>query len=71
VLHSTGRARLSLLAHFVTVVAAAIGILLLVGSFAEQGIAWALVIGAAIGYLAMGLMALVTLKREQAAIAQQ
>lgn len=71
VLHSTGRARLSLLAHFVTVVAAAIGILLLVGSFAEQGIAWALVIGAAIGYLAMGLMALVTLKREQAAMAQQ
>lgn len=66
VLHSTGRARLSLLARLITVIVAILAIIMLVDRYAEQGIAWALVIGAAVGYLAMGLMAFFTLKREQA-----
>lgn len=63
VLHSTGRARLSLFARFVTVVTAAIALVLLVQDYQEQGVAWGLVIGAAVGYLAMGLLAYVTLRK--------
>ncbi|UOR14751.1 lipopolysaccharide biosynthesis protein [Qipengyuania aquimaris] len=65
VLHSTGHARLSLLARFVTVLTAAVGTSLLVNTYAEHGIAWSLVIGAAVGYLVMGLLAVVTLRKIQ------
>lgn len=64
VLHSTGRARLSLLARFCTVLTAGIALVILVQHYQEQGVAWALVIGAAVGYVVMGLMAYLTLKRD-------
>ncbi|ALE16577.1 hypothetical protein AMC99_01283 [Altererythrobacter epoxidivorans] len=64
VLHSTGRARLSLLARFFTVLTAGIALVILVQHYQEQGVAWALVIGAAVGYVVMGLMAYLTLKRD-------
>lgn len=62
VLHATGRARMSLVARFVTVATAAIAILFLAQHYAEQGIAWSLVIGALVGYFVMGMMAIVTLR---------
>jgi len=63
VLHSTGRARLSLFAHFCAVVSAAVAILVLVGPFAGQGTAWGVAIGGAVTYIVMGLMALITLRQ--------
>ncbi len=62
VLHATGRARLSLFARFITVATATVAIALLVDRYAEQGIAWSLVIGALLGYLVMGLMAVFALR---------
>ncbi len=63
VLHSTGRARLSLIARAITVATAAICLALVVNTYAEQGIAWSLVVGATVGYLVMGAMAFVALRR--------
>lgn len=68
VLHATGKARLSLIARFITVSTAAVALVFLVQHFAEQGVAWALVIGAAVGYFAMGLMAYRILKQDAAAL---
>ncbi|HMP57466.1 MAG TPA: oligosaccharide flippase family protein [Novosphingobium sp.] len=62
VLHSTGRARLSLIARLLAVAGLGLGILALKG-FGAIGIAWAVAIGGAVGYVAMGLMAYATLRR--------
>lgn len=62
VLHSTGRARLSLAARVMAVIALGIAILALSGQGAI-GIAWAVAIAAAVGYVAMGTMAYATLRR--------
>lgn len=62
VLHSTGRARLSLIARLLAVAGLGLGILALQG-FGAIGIAWAVAIGGAMGYLAMGLMAYATLRQ--------
>lgn len=63
VLHSTGRARLSLFARFCTVIAAGVALFALVRPFAGEGAAWAVAIGAAVGYVVMGVMARRTLHK--------
>ncbi|RVQ69021.1 lipopolysaccharide biosynthesis protein [Croceicoccus ponticola] len=62
VLHSTGRARLSLFAHLCAVVAAMTGLLLFVGPYQGEGAAWGVALGGAVGYIVMGLMAVITLR---------
>ncbi|MBX7526919.1 lipopolysaccharide biosynthesis protein [Qipengyuania vesicularis] len=64
VLHATGRARLSLLSRFVTVAVAAVAIGFLVHGYAEQGIAWSLVIGAGVGNIVMGMLAYLSLRQQ-------
>lgn len=63
VLHATGRAKLSLIARLVTVLIAAGAMVLLIQRFAEQGIAWSLVVGALFGYVLMGAMAAFALRK--------
>ncbi|MDE8653747.1 lipopolysaccharide biosynthesis protein [Novosphingobium sp. H3SJ31-1] len=63
VLHSTGRARHALIARLLAVSALAAGIFALQG-FGTIGIAWAVSIGGAVSYLAMGVAALRTLNRK-------
>ncbi len=63
VLHSTGKAMLSLVSRLVAVFAAAAAMLALVGPFGSPGIAWAVAVGGAVGYVVMGILAMVTLRR--------
>ncbi|WP_188768037.1 lipopolysaccharide biosynthesis protein [Novosphingobium endophyticum] len=62
VLHSTGRARLSLFARLLAVIALAVGLYLFI-PFGPSGAAWAVALGGATSYLAMGVMAWWTLQR--------
>lgn len=62
VLHSTGRARLSLIARLLAVIGLAFGLYLFL-PIGPSGAAWAVAMGAAISYLAMGVMAWRTLQR--------
>lgn len=64
VLHSTGEARLSLVARAVAIVAMGIGMYLFVGD-GPSGVAWAVALGSATSYVVMGLMAVRTLRRIQ------
>lgn len=70
VLHSTGRANLSLFARVVALVAMGIALVFLIGH-GSTGVAWAVAIGGACSYLFMGALAMRTLHRiereEQAA----
>ncbi|MET1756980.1 lipopolysaccharide biosynthesis protein [Novosphingobium sp. RD2P27] len=61
VLHSTGRAQLSLLARLIAIVALGVGMALLI-STGPSGAAWAVAIEAAALYVTMGLMAFITLR---------
>ena len=62
VLHSTGRARLSLVARLFAVAGLAVGFYLFI-SLGPAGAAWAVALGGAISYLAMGLMSWRTLQK--------
>lgn len=62
VLHSTGRARLSLLARLMAVIGLAFGLYLFI-PMGPSGAAWAVALGGAISYVVMGLMAWRTLQR--------
>lgn len=62
VLHSTGRARQALVGRLASVVALGVAIALLEG-FGAIGIAWSVCIAAAVGYLALGIMAFVAMRR--------
>lgn len=62
VLHSTGRARLSLTARLFAVIALGIGLLLFI-PVGPSGAAWAVALGGAVSYLAMGIMAWRTLRK--------
>ncbi len=62
VLHSTGRARYALAARLIAVCAMMTALLIFVQSGGAPGAAWAVALGGAVGYLAMGSMALITLK---------
>lgn len=62
VLHSTGRARLSLTARLFAVIALGIGLLLFI-PVGPSGAAWAVALGGAVSYLAMGVMAWRTLRK--------
>lgn len=62
VLHSTGQARLALVARLLGVGGLGAGLWLLIG-IGASGAAWAVALGGAISYLAMGLMAYATLQR--------
>jgi O-antigen/teichoic acid export membrane protein len=62
VLHSTGRARYALLGRLFGVVALGVGMHFLIGLEAD-GIAWSVALGSATNYIALGLMALYTLRQ--------
>jgi len=62
VLHSTGRARLSLTARLLAVAALAVGMVLFI-PLGPSGAAWAVALGGAVSYLAMGIMAWRTLQK--------
>lgn len=62
VLHSTGVARYALFGKIVTVTVLGAAILVFKGA-GEIGIAWAVAIAGSAGYLALGIMALTTLRR--------
>lgn len=64
VLHSTGRARLSLAARLMAVIALGIGLTLFI-PIGPSGAAWAVALGGAVSYFAMGIMALRTLSSIQ------
>ncbi|GGD45928.1 lipopolysaccharide biosynthesis protein [Croceicoccus pelagius] len=66
VLHSTGKAMLSLISRLVSVFAAAAAVYVLVGPYGSPGIAWAVAIGGAVGYVVMGILAVMTLRRMDA-----
>ena len=61
VLHSTGRARLSLLARVLAVIALGVGLYVLIPT-GPSGAAWAVACSAGVAYLAMGTMAWHTLQ---------
>jgi O-antigen/teichoic acid export membrane protein len=63
VLHATGHPHYSLAARFVAVVAAAIALAAWVHAYGVHGIAWAVALGGAVGYLALGALARYTLDR--------
>ncbi len=63
VLHSAGRARLSLMARALGVAALTIAVLILVEGYEGTGAAWGVVIGSVVNYLVMGLMARRTLRQ--------
>ncbi|MCJ2187127.1 lipopolysaccharide biosynthesis protein [Novosphingobium beihaiensis] len=62
VLHSAGRARLSLAARLIAVAALAVGLVLFI-PIGPSGAAWAVALAGAVSYLAMGVMAWRTLKK--------
>lgn len=63
VLHSTGLARQALKARLLALLALAGAMALLVPEHQAVGTAWAVAIGSAVAYVAMGIMALRTLRR--------
>ena len=63
VLHATGRPHYSLAARFLAVAAAAVALIAWVGGYGAHGIAWAVALGGAVGYLALGGLARYTLGR--------
>lgn len=62
VLHSTGRARLSLMARLLAMVSLGIGLVLFI-PLGPTGAAWAVALGGAVSYAAMGVMAWRTLQQ--------
>jgi len=62
VLHATGRARLALMARLLAVLALGLGLWVLIG-IGPSGVAWAVALGGTVSYLAMAIMAYVTLRR--------
>jgi O-antigen/teichoic acid export membrane protein len=63
VLHSTGHPHYSLLARCVAVLGAIAALLAWVGPYGVHGIAWAVALGGAIGYLVLGAMTRYILRR--------
>jgi O-antigen/teichoic acid export membrane protein len=63
VLHATGHPHRSLGARCLAVVAAAIALMAWVHTYRAHGIAWAVALGGAVGYLALGVLARYTLGR--------
>ena len=63
VLHATGHPHYSLAARVVAVVAAAIALVAWVQVYGVHGIAWAVALGGAVGYLALGALTRYTLDR--------
>jgi O-antigen/teichoic acid export membrane protein len=63
VLHATGHPHYSLTARFLAVLAAALALLVWVQVYGVYGIAWAVALGGAVGYLALGALARYTLGR--------
>ena len=63
VLHATGHPHYSLAARVVAVVAAAIALVVWVQPYGVHGIAWAVALGGAVGYLALGALTRYTLGR--------
>jgi O-antigen/teichoic acid export membrane protein len=63
VLHATGHPNRSLSARFLAVVAATLALFAWVYSHGVYGVAWAVAVGGAVGYLALGGLALYTLGR--------
>ena len=63
VLHSTGKARFALVARLLAATTVVIGVLTLIGPYDTKGAAWAVALGGLVTYLAMGPMALITLRR--------
>ncbi|MGZ3235240.1 MAG: lipopolysaccharide biosynthesis protein, partial [Croceibacterium sp.] len=61
VLHATGHPHYSLTARVIAVVAAAIALAAWVHLYGAHGIAWAVALGGAVGYLALGALARYTL----------
>jgi O-antigen/teichoic acid export membrane protein len=62
VLHATNEARLALTARVVAIAALGLGMPVLI-SFGSTGIAWAVAVGQAFGYLGMGTMVLIVLRQ--------
>ncbi|MFK4872646.1 lipopolysaccharide biosynthesis protein [Novosphingobium sp. ZW T3_23] len=62
VLHATGRARHSLVARLIALIALAIGLVYLL-PVGPSGAAWAVAVGGAVSYIVMGLMAWRTLQQ--------
>lgn len=62
VLHSTGRARLSLIARLLAVAALGVGLVLFI-PIGPSGAAWAVALAGAVSYVAMGIMAWRTLEK--------
>lgn len=67
VLHSTGRARQALAARIAALIVTIGGLLAFVGTGGATGIAWAVALGGAVFYLAMGLLARRALRQMQRA----
>lgn len=63
VLHATGRPHYSLTARFIAVLSAAVALLLWVQPYGASGVAWAVALGGAVGYLVLGALARYTLGR--------
>jgi hypothetical protein len=63
VLHATGHPHYSLTARLLAVIAAALALAAWVDSYGVYGIAWAVALGGAVGYLALGVLARYTLAR--------
>jgi O-antigen/teichoic acid export membrane protein len=63
VLHSTGRARLALVARLAGLGAMVAGIAFFIGSAEAEQVAFAVALGAAVIYVLMGLMALLALRK--------
>lgn len=63
VLHSAGKARQSLLARLAGAIAMIVAVLALVGRYEGPGAAWGVVLGSAVTYLVMSLMARRTLRQ--------
>lgn len=63
VLHATGHPHYSLTARVLAVIAAVIAMLAWVHVYGAYGIAWAVALGGAVGYLALGALARYTLAR--------
>jgi O-antigen/teichoic acid export membrane protein len=63
VLHATGHPHYSLAARFLAVLAAALALVIWVDAYGVHGIAWAVALGGAVGYLALGALTRYTLGR--------
>jgi O-antigen/teichoic acid export membrane protein len=63
VLHATGHPHYSLAARFLAVVAAGVALAAWVEPYGAHGVAWAVALGGAVGYLALGTLARYTLGR--------